>query len=307
MEEKSKNKELDKSNKFDKIIKENIDKSAFPIVNKLFSLDILETQLSEIDPLIQSTRERESDVLRKVTFEDDPKKNYLLQIEFQSKNETDMNIRMGEYFMILLKKHRLPVHQYVIYIGDEKMTMKNSFEYKNIKFRFDIIDIRDIDYEEFLEEDIPEFVILGILAKFDKGTERVVAKNILDRIITITETDIRYKGTLKQEKYLKQIDVMSGLRGLRGLQNIIIETINNMPITLDITKDLRYQEGKQIGEARGEARGKEIGKKEGETIGEKKEKFKNILKGYSKGMSLEELADLFEVSIDYVKNVIKSN
>ncbi len=76
-----------------------------------------------------------------------------------------------------------------------------------------------------------------------------------------------------------------------------------MPITLDITKDLRYQEGKQIGEARG----KEIGKKEGETIGEKKEKFKNILKGYSKGMSLEELADFFEVSIDYVKNVIKSN
>ncbi len=298
MEEQPKNKENDKSNKFDKIIKENIDKSALPIVNKLFSLDILETQLSEIDPLIQSTIERESDVLRKVTFEDDPKKNYLLQIEFQSKNETDMNIRMGEYFMILLKKHKLPVRQYVIYIGDEKMTMKNSFEYENIKFRFNLIDIRDIDYEEFLESDIPEFVILGILAKFDKGTERVVAKNILDRIITITETDIRYKGTLEQEKYLKQIDVMSGLRGLRGLQNIIIETINNMPITLDITKDLRYQEGKQIGEATGEARG--------ETIGEQKERFKNILKGYSKGMNLEELADFFEVSIDYVKNVIKN-
>ncbi len=282
-------------------------------------MDILETQLSEIDPLIQSTIERESDVLRKVTFEDDPKKNYLLQIEFQSKNEIDMNIRMGEYFMILLKKHKLPVRQYVIYIGDEKMTMKNSFEYENIKFRFNLIDIREIDYEEFLESDIPEFVILGILAKFDKGTERVVAKNILERIITITETDIRYKGTLEQEKYLKQIDVMSGLRGLRGLQNIIIETINNMPITLDITKDLRYQEGKQIGEAKGEARGREIGKEIGKEIGEaigeikgeikggEKERFKNILKGYSKGMSLEELADFFEVSIDYVKNVIKSN
>ncbi len=56
MEEQPKNKEIDKSNKFDKIIKENIDKSALPIVNKLFSLDILETQLSEIDPLIQSTK-----------------------------------------------------------------------------------------------------------------------------------------------------------------------------------------------------------------------------------------------------------
>jgi predicted transposase YdaD len=276
----------DKSNKYDKIIKENIEPCVLSLINQFFGLNITLSQLSEIDVSIRKTIEREADIVKKVNFKN-TKDDFLLHIEFQSKNENDMHFRMLEYYAFMTRKHKLPIQQYVIYIGDEAMKMESHLQHSNIQFRFQIINIRDINYQEFIKSDIPEFVILGILAGFGQDSPEKASENILERIVTITNTNPRYKNTLAKEKYLKQIDVISQLR---GLQNIIIETIKNMALTLDITKDLRYIEGEMKGEIKGEI----------------KERNKNILKGYSKGMKIEELADFFEVSLDYVKKVIQN-
>lgn len=280
--------QIDKSNKYDKIIKENIENCALPLINKFFDLNIQSSQLSEVDVSIQKTIERETDVFKKVntgTKTDD----YLLQIEFQSKNETDMHLRMLEYYGFMYRKHKLPIKQYVIYIGDEPMKMNNFINLPDLQFRFQIINIRSIDYKDFVASNIPEYVILGILGDFGKDTPETAAENILKKLITITETEKRYKNTLEQQKYLKQIDVISQLR---GLQSIIIKLIKNMAITLDITKDIHYIEAKMEGKIEGEIKGQTL------------EKNKNIRKGHSKGMSITELADFFEVSIEYVKKVI---
>lgn len=276
--------QIDKSNKYDKIIKENIENCALPLINKFFDLNIKSSQLSEVDVSIQKTIERETDVFKKVNS-DNKTDDYLLQIEFQSKNETDMNLRMLEYYGFMYRKHKLPIKQYVIYIGEEVMKMSNFINLPDLQFRFQIINIRSIDYKDFVASNIPEYVILGILGNFGNDEPETAAENILKKLIAITETENRYKNTLEQQKYLKQIDVISQLR---GLQSIIIKLIKNMAITLDITKDIHYIEAKIEG------------KIEGQTL----EKNKNILKGHSKGMSITELADFFEVSVDYVKKII---
>ncbi len=288
----------DKSNKFDKIIKENINKSALPIINHLFALNIDDNQLSEVSSLNQTTFERETDVLKKVTFNNNDKKDFLIQIEFQTKNEVDMNMRMLEYFGILYRKYKLPIKQYVIYIGKDKMNMSNTIIEEDLNFKFEIIDIRSINYQEFIKSDIPEFVILGVLAQFGKDSPETASKNILERIDTITNTDERYKNTLEKEKYLQQIDIISQLRD--NLQHTIIKTINNMAFTLNIKKDLRYKEGKLEGKVEGKLEGKVEGKLEGKV----EEKNNIILKGYAKGMNITDLADICEVSIDYVKKII---
>ncbi len=281
---------IDKSNKFDKIIKENMVECTLPFIDNLFKLNIQPNDMVDIDTQIQSTQEREVDFLKKIKGRNGAE-DYLLQIEFQSKNEVRMNARMAEYYTFLNRKYDLIVDQYVIYIGDEAMTMLNYTQHKNFSHRFEIINIRDINYLEFVKSDVPEFVILGILAGFGREKSEIVVENILQRIITITNNNQRYKNTLGQEKYLRQIDVMSQLR---GLQSTIIKILKKMDFTFDITKDLRYQEGELVGKAEGEAKGKA------------EERKKNILKGHSRGMTIVDLADFFDVSIEYIKNVIKS-
>ncbi len=277
---------IDKSNKFDKIIKENMVECTLPFIDNLFNLNIQPNDMIDVDPQIQTTMKREVDFLKKIKGHHGAE-DYLLQIEFQTKNETRMNARMGEYYGILYTKYDLTVKQYVIYIGDEPMTMVNYTRHENFEHRFEIINIRDKNYLEFVKSDIPEFVILGILAGFGQDKPETAVRNILQQIITITDTNQRYKNTIEQQKYLRQIDVMSQLR---GLQNTITQILKNMDITFDITKDLRYQEGELVGGIKGKA----------------EEKNNNILKGHSKGMTIVELADFFDVSIEYVKKVIKS-
>ncbi|TAE75770.1 MAG: hypothetical protein EAZ85_01785, partial [Bacteroidetes bacterium] len=239
MANKRKQIKIDKSNKYDKIIKENIENCVLPLINNFFHLDIDSSQLFEIEPVVQKTIEREADLLKKVK-KNDGTDEYLLQIEFQSKNEQNMALRMLEYYGFIARKYDLIVKQYVIYIGDEPIKMEDGVNHPDVKSKFRIINIRAMDYKKFLVSSSPEYVILAILADFGKDSPEIATKNILQRIVTITETEKRYKNTLEKEKYLKQIDVISQLR---GLQHIIIKTIKEMALTLDITKDLRYIEG----------------------------------------------------------------
>src|SRR5471030_3026721 len=99
------------SGQYDKIIKENLEKTLPVIIKEVLHLDIVQSE--ELPDDIQHTRERKPDALKKVT--DATGHTYVLQVEFQTADEKEMVYHMAEYSVMLMRRYRLPVKQYVIF------------------------------------------------------------------------------------------------------------------------------------------------------------------------------------------------
>ena len=107
---------------------------------------------------------------------------------------------------------------------------------------------------------------------------------------SINELEIRNEIKLRT---VKQLEVLSGLR---NLQSLIVDLIPKiMALNYDIRKDLRFQQGLEQGLEQGEKKGK------------KKNRDKMILALLKKGkLSREEIAEVAEVSVEYVDNLAKA-
>ncbi|MCB0842231.1 MAG: hypothetical protein KDE26_03080, partial [Bacteroidetes bacterium] len=99
---------------YDKIIRENIEELVIPLAQKVLQLDLRRTE--EIPDDLHTTIERRPDFLKKVLGENQ-KGTFILHIELQVANDPIMVERMLEYYGIIRRKYRLPVLQYVLYLG----------------------------------------------------------------------------------------------------------------------------------------------------------------------------------------------
>lgn len=224
---------------YDKIFKENIEEIILPLAEKL--LNIHPEELEEIPDDLQITIERQPDFLKKVVHKDDDQ-DYILQIEFQTEDEPKMAYRMLEYYGILLRKYELEIRQYVFYIGKGKASMKTAIALSKLQFSFELINLQDIDYQKFIVSNRPEEVILAILANFGSDRPETVVKIVLEKLKSLpTET-------LRREKCVKQLEVLSTLR---NLQSEIIKQLEFMAFTYNIEKDIRFQQGIQQGVQQG--------------------------------------------------------
>ena len=268
---------------YDKVWKENIGALIPVLARKLLNIEA--DQMDEINFDLQKTIERRPDFLRKVIEKvEKPDDAYILHIEFQSANDEAMHFRMLEYFALIRRKYRLKVHQYVIYIGDGLSKMENTLSEEKLEYVFDIISLQSISYKEFVQSEMPEEIILAILANFDNQKPRQVATELLMQLNTIpTET-------IRKEKCVKQLEILSNLR---NLQSIIIELIPKiMALEYDIKKDIRYQQGIE--------QGIEIG----EQKGEQKKTDKGIENALKQDLlNVEQIAELFEVNVEYVLEI----
>ncbi len=122
-------------------------------------------------------------------------------------------------------------------------------------------------------------MILAILADFTNEKPEKIITKLLEKIDNLN------KVTFYKQRIVNQLEVISGLR---NLQPIIVELIPKiMALDYDIRKDLRYQQGMQKGLEKG-----------------LEEKDKMILAFLKIGkLSMEEIANAAEVSLDYVKKI----
>lgn len=233
-------------NEYDRILKENIEPILLPFAQKL--LGLTGAKYTSIKDDLHTTIERKPDFLKKVR-EIGENKSYILQIEFQSIDEKEMVYRMLEYKSLLLRKYKLDVRQFVLYIGKNKhRRMTNKLISHGLTFDYEIIDIQEFDYEYFLKSEIPEEVILAILCNFKNTSPEKVIHKILHKL------DELLNGQSRFGKYMKQLEVLAKLR---DLQEETIKQTTNMPIVYDLETDIRFIQGMNKGEAKGEARGKE--------------------------------------------------
>ncbi len=299
--EKEKEEEEERNNFFDKIFKENITEIFLPFVNQLLGLEIKFENLKEITESLHTTIERKPDFLRKIVGGDF---SALLQIEFQTKNDIKMHFRMLEYCSMLMKKHNLPVYQVVIYIGDEKMNMKEEIKEHNISFEYDVISLQDESYKHFLDSDEPEMAILAILADFEQEKPENIITSIIQKLKTISEKNPRFKDKPAYDKYFRQLSILSKIRDLQPLTQKIIDI---MAITFKIEDDVFYQKGIQKGVGQGIEQGIEKGIEQGIEQGSQKKEEQTILNAYKKGKKIHEIAEFLDLDIDYVKKIIEKN
>jgi predicted transposase/invertase (TIGR01784 family) len=90
-----------------------------------------------------------------------------------------------------------------------------------------------------------------------------------------------------------QLEILSNLR---NLQTQIVKQISAMPITFDIKKDLRYQQGKEEGIEEGIEKGIEKGIQKG-----RDEEINDVIRNARKnGISINLIADILNISVNEV-------
>jgi predicted transposase/invertase (TIGR01784 family) len=274
----------EEANIYDKIFKENIDAVIENIIRKILKIDIVHSE--KIIAKLQRTREREADYLEKVI--DKNGNEFILHIEYQTRNETNMVHRMLDYCSLLLRKYKLPVEQYIIFLGEGKPTMATKINHRNIHFNYHLIDIKRIDYHEFINSETPEEILLAILADFKKQSLQNVVEEIVNKL------DKTVDLSLESEKIFQQLLVFGRLR---NLQEKIQEIMNTISKYIDVKEDFLYKQGLEKGIEQGIEQGVELGLEQGIEKGVEKTVMNLLIKS---GLSMEQIADYAGVTLTYV-------
>ncbi|MBF0464265.1 MAG: hypothetical protein HQK88_05200 [Nitrospirae bacterium] len=197
----------------------------------------------------------------------------LFHMEMQAQNDNDMDCRELDYFCVIYCKLRKPIHQLVLYVGDGKLNMCNEIKVSGLHFKYQIIDIRDIDCKELLESDDPGDNILAILCK-TKDADGTI-RGILAKLYELPLKD-RIDYVLK----------LLTLSRLRSLTEAVKREVKKMPVTIDITKDVLYLDGLEEGLLKGKREGLFEGKREGLFEGKREGLFEGKREGLFEGIEL---------------------
>lgn len=280
-------------NDYDKILKENLDALLPFIARKLLGLDLSRTET--LKDKIQVTLEREGDSFKKV-LHDDPSRDYGLHWEFQT-NDEDMRGRNLLYYGLFYQKYKIPLRQIVVFLGNEppKLLRQNILEIRGLRLEFEVIHLREIPKETFLNSNVPEEVILAVLCDFGADRPEQVIRMILNNLAKVV-------GRVRRlQRYQRQLHVLSRLRKLHPIS---LKEIKAMPIHYDIETDELYLAGMEKGIEKGMEKGMEKGLEKGVEKGMELNQHETVVRLIQSGrFSDEEIAEFAGVTVEYVQQV----
>jgi len=158
--------------------------------------------------------------------------------------------------------------------------MQNIYKFPDWTYKYNLINIQDISYKNFISSKIAEEIILAILCNYENVDASEIIRQILKNIIKFAP------DKNKIAKYIKQLRILAQLRNLR---NIIEKEESKMSLasfTIDVKKDPYYKKGAKAA----------IEKKETELV----------MRCYSKfNFSVDKIADLLDVKKDLVSKILK--
>lgn len=252
-----------------------------------FTKAFLGFEIKEAEPLnveLQKIEEVKADYICKVKDSQDIES--ILHIEFQSDNHKEMHFRMLRYLTELHKRYKLPIIQAVIYVGKNRLNMKNSIKFSNygtnIDYRYEIIDTSKLDCKYFLESNSDDLVVLAILCDFKDRDKREIVHKIALKLEELCKGDYnRFR-----DKFLK-VEVLSNLR---DLTDIVKEEEKLVTDKIKVENLPSYQIGQEIGFSEGINQ-------------EKLYIAKNLI---LKGLDIQFVVDTTDLSIDKVKALKES-
>ena len=207
-----------------------------------------------------------------------------MQVEFQVQDEHEMVYRMAEYHIMLMRKYRLPVKQYVIFLKAAKPVMTTSLETEYLQFHFPLIRVSEASYKLFLRSNNAAVKMLGILANFEKEDSYQVVKAIVDGIQGVGNDDFA------KSRYFKQLRIMIQLR--KNIEQHFEQAMQSVSTFFKEENDYLYRKGEIKGEIKGQIKGEE----------KKRHAFVvNLI--IKLKLTDEQIAEVAEVDIEYVKKI----
>lgn len=270
-------------NKYDRIIKENFFTDLLPVIEFLLGLPTIKAT-TPIPGKLQHTLEREPDYVRIVELENGVK--FILHIEFQTHNEPGMIYRMRHYHDLLSAKFpKLRIRPFVVYLGEKKPTMRTELRNNEIFTHFELRNLKDYSAQELSQKDIPEALVLAVLADYQGEKPEKVISTIIKKLKKISGDETKLK------RYITQL---AGLSGLRNLEKDVLKQFKKMALDFEIEESYFFQEGLQEGIQEGIQEGRQK---------QKREMIQNALQ--RSNMSVREIAQLLGVSEKLVREIKK--
>ena len=145
---------------------------------------------------------------------------------------------MLEYFVMLLRRYKIPVRQYVIYIGSGIPSMPDYLRSGPLSFSYSLISISTVDYKLFLGSEKPEEKILAILGDFGGGDPKKVIGDIAEQVVAISE------GSLQRDRHLEQLRILAQLRKFTTENLIVMDSLAHL---IKEENDILYRRGEVKG------------------------------------------------------------
>ncbi|MEM6319347.1 MAG: hypothetical protein AAF960_16870 [Bacteroidota bacterium] len=272
-------------NLYDKIFKENAEQLFRPLIEE--KLNVRFTSFEPMKEKMQTTIEREMDFFYNVVTESG--ESFILHLEFQTEDDTEMLYRMSEYHGMALRRKRKPIKHLLIFLGKGKSKMKTKLPAAEVFTGFEIINIFKLSTEALLASQIPSYIVSAILTDIKADKVESVLRLILIRLKEVC------KNKSELSRYQKQLLILSRLR---KFEDTAIKIVKDMPITYDIETDYLYKKGIEKGIEKGIGQGIE----RGENLGIDQQATVTIISLLLKtDFPIEQIANLAVVSLDSVK------
>jgi len=176
-------------------------------------------------------------------------------IELQARNEKKFPFRMGSYLFGAGERYGQLHRQIALYVGEAPLRMRNYVEGPSVSYRFDLVDIRDLDGEQLLASPNLGDNVVAILTRLSNRRDAV--KRILKRIAAGKPGE--------RDRAMAELLIVAGLRRLTGE---VRREAAKMPILNDIMDNEVFGPLIRKGRAEGRAEGRLEGRVEGRVEGQ---------------------------------------
>lgn len=148
----------------------------------------------------------------------------LLHLDLQSKSEP-MDWRMLMYYVFIRQRYpNRELVQKVLYLGSKSWRPAAVIQERSLQFRYEVIDIRDIDCRKLLDSPSLEENILAVLCRMENP--KTTIREILRRID-------RLKPKARQDALVQ----LMTLSGLRRLETMVQMEAKQMAIHIDVMQN----------------------------------------------------------------------
>lgn len=275
----------------------------YPNADKIFDMnkgfEWRNTELHEIQPqLSKKGGSRAADVLVNVHLKNGGAELFLLHLELQKVTSKDFPHRVFEYWYRLTDRYKLPVVSLAVFTGLKNQLQPNQYNFSllgtKLKFKFNTYQIFNHTEEELLEMDNP-FAMVIIAAQQEAIYNAKDQNGLFNTRMKIARA-LAASEKFNEEKihsFLHFMDQLIPLTDdkLKCIFDKEITTLfggNNTMGIMEAVRELILDEGIEIGIQKTEAR-------KNHDIS-----AKLIMKA---GLSDEQIADVVEVSVHFVKEV----
>ncbi len=176
------------------------------VATYIFNLQLATVELIETEQ--QRIEDRRADLLARVS--DNTGKVSILHIEIQNQNQQDMPDRMLRYLTDIRLCHpKEEVFQYLLYIGKPALTMPDHIQTPQLHYRYTAIDMHDLDYRFFINQDSPDAIVMALLCDLKDTDAKTVVHDIIAKLIAMTQDDNK-----RLREYLSMLEILASNRNI---------------------------------------------------------------------------------------------